>query len=368
MDYSRLDPLISISGEKIENVQDWENYRREEIMVLLSNFVYGVRPMEKPKDISFSVDKITENYKGYPIVKKDVTVSFMDFSFTFYLFVPAANHKFMPVPCFVHVLNESSMRLHNPVENPDNDFVPVARLAERGYGCAIMPTLNVSPDWNQRPNFKKGLFRAIQPDPSVRNNRSWGNVSSWAFGASRVMDYLETDSDIFHTKVGICGHSRAGKAALWAAATDTRFALAISNDSGCSGAAYTRNDAPEKEHIKNITVSDWFCGNYKKFNDREAMLPCDQHMLLAAIAPRPLYVKSNEEDLWADPEGELLSCRLASPVYELYGKKGVVADEKVEVGKSYHEGTIAYHRSSGDHNLETRDWEKYMDFADKFFK
>ena len=98
------------------------------------------------------------------------------------------------------------------------------------------------------------------------------------------------------------------------------------------------------------------------------MLPCDQHLLLSAIAPRPLYVKSNEEDLWAGPNEELLSCQLASPVYELYGKKGLVADLEIEIGKPYHEGTIAYHRSPGDHNLTTEDWELFMDFADKYLK
>ena len=327
MDYSRLDPLISISGEQIKTVEDWETFRREEIMVLLSNFIYGVRPMEKPKDMSFSVDKIETDYMGFPLVKKDVTISFLGFSMQFYLFLPKESYKMKPVPAFLHVLNESSMQKFDPVSTPDNTFLPIAQMAKRGYACAVMPTLNVSPDWTHSPEFKKGVFRAVQPDVSSRDNRSWATISGWAYGASRVMDYLETDIDIEHTKVGIAGHSRAGKTALWAAATDKRFALSISNDSGCSGAAYTRGTGEGREHIKDINISNWFCGNYHKFDEREEMLPCDQHMLLAAIAPRPLYVKSNEEDAWAGPQEELLSCRLASPVYELYGLKGVVAED-----------------------------------------
>ena len=368
MDYSRLDPLISICGEKIQTVHDWETYRREEIMVLLSNFVYGVRPIEKPHDMTFSVDKITVDYLGFPIVRKDITISFLGFNMEFYLFLPKSTYKKASVPIFLHILNESSMNKYLPVENPDVGFLPIVKLAERGYGCAVMPTLNVSPDWNHRPNFKKGLFRAIQPDTTDRNNRSWGNISSWAFGASRIMDYLETEVDVKHNKVAISGHSRAGKAALWAAATDTRFALCISNDSGCGGASYLRGTSEGREHLKNINCSDWFCDNYKKYNDREEMLPCDQHMLIAAMAPRPVYVKSNADDAWAGPEEELQSCRLASPVYELYGKSGVIAEDKIVINKPYHEGNIAYHRATGDHNLEENDWKLFMDFADKFLK
>ena len=369
MDYSRIDPLISISGEKIETVEDWEVYRREEIMVLLSNFIYGVRPMERPSDLSFNVDKICENYMGYPLVKKDVTISFLGFSMKFDLFLPQNTYKMKPVPLFLHVLNESHLVKVDPVNNPVNNFVPILEIANRGYGCAVMSTLAVSPDWAHYPEFKKGVFRAVQPDASVRDDRSWATISGWAYGASRVMDYLETDIDVEHTKVGICGHSRAGKVALWASATDKRFALAISNDSGCSGAAYTRGNSEGMERIKNINISNWFCGNYHKFNDREEMLPCDQHMLLAAIAPRPLYVKSNEEDAWAGPDEELRSCKLASPVYELYGLSGVVIDdEKIVIDKPYHDGTIAYHRAPGDHDLTAHDWSMFMDFADKYLK
>ncbi len=369
MDYSRLDPLISISGEKIQNKEDWENFRREEIMVLLSNFIYGVRPMERPSDMVFNVDKIEEDFKGYPIVKKHITISFLGFSFVFYLFIPKEAYKMRPVPLFLHVLNESHMQRIDPVNNPDNNFLPITEMAKRGYGCAVLPTLNIAPDWTHNPDFKKGIFRAIQSDSSVRDNRSWATISGWAYGASRVMDYLETDMDVKHARVGISGHSRAGKVALWAAATDKRFALSISNDSGCSGAAFTRGNSKGVERIKNINISNWFCGNYHKFNDREEMLPCDQHMLLAAIAPRPLYVKSNEEDEWAGPDEELRSCRLASPVYELYGLSGVIIDdEEIKINKPYHDGTIAYHRAPGDHDLTANDWSMFMDFADKYLK
>jgi len=368
MDFTRLDPLVSISGEKIDTVEDWEMYRRDEIMVLLSNFIYGVRPLEQPEQMTFSVDSVTRNYLGYPLVRKCVSISFLGFTMSFDLFLPEATYKKKPVPLILHILNENSMRKHLPVENPDNDFLPITQLAERGYGCAVMATLAVAPDWNHFPEFKKGVFRAVQPNTAQRDLHSWATISAWAYGASRIMDYLETDPDVEHTRVGICGHSRAGKTALWAGATDPRFALVISNDSGCSGAAFTRGTTQARERIKDINISNWFCDQYRKYDARNEMLPCDQHMLLSAIAPRPLYVKSNEEDLWAGPDEELLSCQLATPVYELYGLPGLIAEDTIQVGKAYQEGTIAYHRSPGPHSLTADDWKLYLDFADKYLK
>ncbi len=365
MDYSRLDPLISISGEKVTTTEQWEKYRREEIMVLLENFVYGVRPLEKPDEIFFDVKAVTENYKGYAIVKKEIEIYFEGYTLPFVLFIPMENYRKVPSPCFLHVLNEFHLKAEDPANNPDNDFLPVVNICKRGYACAILSTFDVSPDWKHETELKKGVF-AVMEKHEHRNNRSWANISGWAFGASRVMDYLETDNDVYHNKVAIIGHSRAGKTALWAAATDKRFAMSYSNDSGCGGAAFARDN--EGERITDINISDWFCDNYKNFNDHEEWMPCDQHLLLSAIAPRPLYVKSNVEDLWACPKNERLSCRLASPVWELYGKKGLIAPEECEVNKPYHEGDIAYHVADGDHNLTSADWELYMDFADKYLK
>ena len=124
------------------------------------------------------------------------------------------------------------------------------------------------------------------------------------------------------------------------------------------------------ERLANMTriVPYWFGPEMIQYEDRDGEIPFDQHMLLAAIAPRPLYVKSNVEDIWAGPDDELLSCKLASPVYELYGMKGVIAEEEIVVNKPYHEGDIGYHRADGGHNLNAADWELFMDFADRYLQ
>jgi acetyl esterase/lipase len=182
------------------------------------------------------------------------------------------------------------------------------------------------------------------------------------------MDYLETDDDIDHQRIGVVGHSRGGKASLWAGALDERFALVVSNSSGCGGAALSRRKIGNPVDILNRKNPHWYCENYKQFDSKEETMPFDQHMLLALAAPRLLYVASASEDLWADPRGEFLAAVNAEPAYHLLGVKGFETEHMPAVESPVHIGRIGYHIRGGEHDLKQYDWQRYMDFADKHWK
>ena len=182
------------------------------------------------------------------------------------------------------------------------------------------------------------------------------------------MDYFETDNDIDHKRVGVQGLSRLGKTSLWAGARDERFAMAISTCSGSGGAALSSRIYGQTIKDLNGKFSYWTCANFKKYGGKTDELPFDQHMLVALMAPRPVYVSSANTDLWADPRGEFLSAQHASPAYHLLGKKGLEAESMPPLDKPINKGRIGYHIRTGGHSVNEYDWQCYMNFADRFLK
>lgn len=240
------------------------------------------------------------------------------------------------------------------------------KIIDRGYAVATMCYHDIFPD---KAELKDYSIISLFPeyDSKVTAPDEWQAIGAWAWGSSRIVDFLETQERIDSDKIAIMGHSRQGKAALWAGAQDERFRVVISNDSGCGGAALSRRKFGETLSIINNAFPHWFCKNFSQYNNKEETLPIDQHQLLALIAPRKVYVASADKDQWADPKGEFLSAYHASPVYQLYGLNPIKTDKMPEIHQPIMED-IGYHIRTGVHDVTDYDWKCFMDFADKHFK
>jgi hypothetical protein len=380
------DVLKTADGQTVATPDVWEKTRRPEVLELFRAQVFGRNPVERPDSLRFEPlepDKVMMDGKA---LRKRISIRYAgpggEGAIALTAFIPTggtASPK-PPSPAFVLICNRSSAKHIDPDRFAPNPFFPAEEIVARGYAALAFHNGDVDPDGHD--GFTNGVHGVFQPDPSARGPDSWGTIAAWAWGASRVMDWIETVPDLIDAKrVAVVGHSRGGKTALWAGATDTRFALTVSNNSGCGGAKLNRMELPKSESIARINKAfpHWFCDNFKRYGDNEEALPVDQHMLVALIAPRLAYVASATLDDWAGQPGEFRSCALASPVWGLYGLKGLAAPDlragdplSAPGGRGLplpdtplHEGHIGYHLRTGKHDLTLYDWQRYMDFFDK---
>ena len=320
---------------------------RTEMLNILQQEVYGFLP-PSPDKIIFNVKKILINFCAgkaelYEVIA-EIFINEKTFSFPFNVAIPTDNKKH---PFFIHINFRDCV--------PDL-YMPTEELIDNGFAILSFCYNDVTSD---NSDFTDGLAGVLYEN-GKRNKNSAGKIAIWAWAAQRIMDYAETISDKLDMNCSIvCGHSRLGKTALLAAATDERFKFAYSNNSGCSGAAITRKK--QGENIRDIykTFPFWFCENYKKYIDNEDTMPFDQHYLLASIAPRFVCVGSASDDLWADPLSEQLCCLAASPAFE----KGFISNgEFAEIGQDFFVGDIGYHLRKGLHYFSRDDWHKLIKF------
>lgn len=380
-----LPPVLAFDdGSAVINMADWEK-RREEILGVFSREVYGVSP-EWDGEITSTEISLVE---GDKFIQKEIklTLNRGEKAVELYvlLFLPRQQ---TPAPLFLGLnfygnqtladdnqvlVTQSWIRNNNDLGFENNRASdksrgmrtanwPAEDIVEKGYGLASLYYGDIDPDFDD--GFQNGVHALFD---EKRDESSWGSIAAWAWGLSRVMDYLVTLPEVDADKVAVLGHSRLGKAAIWAGATDQRFSLIISNNSGCGGAALSRRRIGETVGRINTSFPHWFTDSFKRYNQREDELPVDQHQLLATLAPRPLYIASGADDQWADPRGEFLGGVEAYPVYELYQKSGIPTAEFPPVNQPVM-GPIGYHIRSGGHGLLGYDWQQFLKFADMHWK
>lgn len=362
--YELPDPLKGEDGSVVRTAEEWAG-RRAEFLELFRSQMYGRRP-GKPERLEFEVvHEDAAAMGGVAMLRRVAIVSRQagrEHRFEVTLFLPNAVDS-RSVPIFL-LLNNRGPENTDPTRKEKSGFWPAEEVIRRGYGIAAIQNNELAPDDKER--FREGVIRLFEGDETTESRPAdaCGALAAWGWGASRALDYFETEPRIDAKKVAVIGHSRGGKAALWAGAEDERFAVAISNDSGCGGAALNRRPIGETVAAINKSFPHWFCGNFKRYDDREGELPFDQHMLVALVAPRAVCVGSADEDLWADPRGEFLSVAEASPVYALFGQAAIGMDAMPPLDRPLVSGSRGYHVRTGGHNLTPQDWGYYMDFAD----
>ena len=387
-DYTLPEVLVMESGERVGNSSDWTGRRRAEVLKLFEDQVYG-KVMPRLPETTFELAETSRSALGGKAIRKQITALFDGTSdgpsMSILLYLPADANK--PVPVFVGLNFQGNHTIHSDPailvtkswqrQRGDDGRVvnnratekgrgtaasrwPVEYILSQGCGVATIYYGDIDPDFDD--GFENGVHPLLMKHGLSESAAS--SIGAWAWGLSRAMDYFETDKDVNEKQVAVIGHSRLGKTSLWAGAADERFSIVISNDSGCGGAALSRRAFGETVERINTSFPHWFCDNFTKYNGAEDKLPVDQHMLIALMAPRPVYIGSAEDDLWADPHGEFLSGLNASPVYKLFGLEGMPASKQPPVNEPVM-GTIGYHKRIGGHDLTTYDWEQYMRFADK---
>ena len=370
---------MSSNGSVIKTKKEWEKIRRPELEQLLENEIYGFVPFGDVKMTSKVLEQDDNALEGKAI-RKQVKITFTNkenksLSVALLMYLPKGLKKF---PTFLgynfngnETIYPDPMIQSSPVLNGNNkqsgrDSLnwPVATIINAGCGVATMYYWEVAPD---KEEFTTGIYPLFyQPNQVKPLPNEWGGLAAWAWGLSKAMDYLQFDKQVDAKRVIVLGHSRLGKAAVWAGAKDQRFAGVISSGSGAMGVSISKNKKGETLSAVIKRFPRWTAGNFKKYLNQDANLPFDQHMVVAMVAPRPIYISSASEDQWADPSHEYLSAYLTTEVYALYGyPKWSYQAPKIQEPI---QGRVSQHIRDGKHDILPYDWNLFLTFAQRELK
>lgn len=348
--YTLPDLMTTLGSEKVATKEDWQLVRRDEILKLFEEHVYGRTVARRPESMTWETTATDPQAMSGRATEKTVAIYFWGKKDgpQMHLKLTLPNAATGPVPVFLI----------------PGWAIGAERLIARGYGLANFDANEIEPDVREG-SWEKSVRQAFaKPGQTGPEAGEWGAIGAWAWAMGRAMDYLETDPGVHPKKVAVMGFSRYGKVAMWAGAQDRRFAAVFSGESGCGGAVIVRRGFGETVASINGYAPHWFSQNFKTYNDRVDELPVDWHELVALIAPRPVYIATAEEDYWGDPQGSFLSGLHAAPVYRLFGKNGY-GTEAMPPTETAIGDYIGYHNRKGGHGVTDYDWDRWLDFADR---
>jgi predicted dienelactone hydrolase len=363
--YTLPDPLVLADGRPVRDADTWFKQRRPELLKRYEAEIYGRVPATAPK-VRFEVVEEVPALDG-AAVRKRIIGHFGDQpggpAVNVMLYRPAAATG--PLPLVLHITFGGDPVIPLPPGTPprrSSDMGPVAEVLARGYAYAVVRYTEIQPD--NKDGYTGGVIGlALAPGQAKPAPDEWGTIAAWTWGLSRIMDYLATDPVVDAKRVALVGHSRLGKTVLWAGATDARYALIYSSQSGEMGAALSRRDFGETVDDMATNYGYQFAGNLQKYIGHWNDMPHEGHFLIALSAPRPVFISAGSGDLWSDPRGQFLATVAAGPVWRLLGKTDLGTAEMPALDMPVAAGTLAFLEHEGPHVISPLDWKTFLDFA-----
>jgi hypothetical protein len=375
------DPLVLNSGKKVTSPKMWWNQRRPEIVELFDREIYGRVPNNLPK-VKWEVRSTTNEMNGdVPVITKELVghvdnSSYPDMTVDIRLSLSTPANAKGPVPVIMEFgggapIGRAGAAKAPPKQAPKAPAGPTwqQQVLPKGWGYAQISTNSIQAD--NGAGLTQGIIGLVNKG-QPRKPDDWGALRAWAWGASRALDYFETDKAVDAKQVGIEGHSRWGKATVVAMAYDQRFAVAYVSSSGEGGAkVHRRNWGELVENVAATSEYHWMAGNFLKYagplnwND----MPVDSHELVAMCAPRPVFLSAGATngDGWVDAKGTFLAGAGAGPVYKLLGKRDMGTAEFPAIETPLVDGDIAFRQHSGGHTPGPN-WPTFITFASRYIK
>jgi len=371
------DPLLLKNGQRVTTAKVWWEKRRPEIVEDFDREIYGRMPKDLPK-VTWEVVSATNETNGdVPVVTKKLVghadnSSYPSITVDIELTLTTPANAKGPVPVMMEFgfVFPPGFRMPAPPPGTPAQTGPTwqQQLLAKGWGYAVIIPASFQAD--NGAGLTQGIIGLVNKG-QPRKPDDWGTLRAWAWGASRALDYFETDKAVNAKQVGVEGHSRFGKATAVTMAYDPRFAIAYISSSGEGGVKLHRRNAGEiVENVAGAGEYHWMAGNFIKYagpltwND----LPVDAHELVALCAPRPVFIGAGEKgDAWVDARGMFMAAAAAGPVYKLLGKKNLGTSEFPPVETTLIDGDIAFRQHSGGHT-PAPNWPTFITFASRYFK